>query len=91
MLDITPEYLDSFFDTTPYLVTIGNRQVMADPRDKGEPGDMVIVWPKKRAPMVLRRLARCEPYGDFYFATMAEQVVKVPCSKVTAIHRVVEH
>ena len=69
--------------------TIGNRQVMADPGDKGEPGDMVLVWPKKRAPMVLRRLARCKPYGTFYFATAGEQVVAVPCNKVTVIHGVI--
>ena len=55
MLEITHENLDTFFDSTEfavYSVTIGNRQVMADPRDKGDPGDMVLVWPRKRAPMV---------------------------------------
>ena len=50
MLDINSDNIDSFFDNAPYLVSIGNRQIMADPRDKGEPGDIVIVWPKKRAP-----------------------------------------
>ena len=78
MLEINHDNLDTFFETTPYLVTIGNHWLMADPGDKGEPGDMVIVWPKKRAPMVLRRLARCQPYGTFYFATAGEQVVAVP-------------
>ncbi len=92
MLDITHDNLDTFFETTPYLVTIGNRWLMADPGDKGEPGDMVLVWPKKRAPMVLRRLARYETYDvqdTFYFATAGEQVVAVPCNKVTAVHRVI--
>ncbi len=92
MLNITHDNLDTFFETTPYLVTIGNRWLMADPSDKGEPGDTVIVWPRKRAPMVLRRLARYETYevqDTFYFATAGEQVVAVPCNKVTAVHRVI--
>ncbi len=92
MLNITSDNLDSFFETTPYLVTIGNRWLMADPSDKGDPGEMVIVWPRKRAPMVLRRLARYETHDvqdTFYFATAGEQVVAVACNKVTAIHRVV--
>ncbi len=89
MLDITPDTMDSFFtNNAPYLVHLDGRQVVADPRDKGEPGDDVVVWPKRRGPMVLRRLARCEPYGTYYFAT-EDGVVAVPVNRVVAIHKVV--
>ena len=90
MLDITHENLDSFFvNNAPYLVRIDGRQVCADPRDRGEPGDAVVVWPKKRGPMMLRRLARCAPFDSFYFAAEDEEVVRVPCNKITAIHKIV--
>ena len=63
MLEITPDSLDQFFvNNAPYLVHIDGKQVCVDPRDKGEPGDTVVVWPKKRGPVMLRRLARCKPY-----------------------------
>ncbi len=59
-------------------------------RDKGEPGDIIVVWLKKRGPRVARRLARCAPYDTFHFMTLGtEEVVVVPCNKVSAIHKVV--
>ena len=39
--------------------------------------------------MVLRRLARRQPYGVYYFAMPCGEVVSVPVNKVSAIHRVV--
>ncbi len=89
MLEITSQNLDSFFtNNAPYLVHLYGRQVVADPRDKGEPGDDVVVWPKRRGPMVLRRLARCEPFSKYWFAT-EDGVVAVPVNRVAAIHKVV--
>ena len=90
MLNITPDTLDDFFtNNAPYHVHLDGKQVCADPRDKGEPGDTVVVWPKKRGPLVLRRLARYEADNSFYFATADEEVVSVPSNKVAAIHKVV--
>ena len=75
----------------PYELSVDGQQVRADPRDKGEPGDVVVVWPKKRGPRVARRLARSAPYDNFYFMTLGtEEVVAVPCNKVSAIHKVVD-
>ncbi len=88
MLNITPDTLDDFFtNNAPYLVHLDGRQICADPRDKGEPGDTVVVWLKRRGPTVLRRLARCEPFNNFWFAT-DDGTVAVPCNKVSAIHKV---
>ncbi len=75
----------------PYDPSSDGQQVRADPRDKGEPGDVVVVWPKKRGPRVARHLARSAPYDKFYFMTLGtEEVVGVPCSEVSAIHTVVD-
>lgn len=91
MLDITPENLDTFFVPGPYLVHIDGRQVAADPRDKGEPGDIVVVWPKRRPPRLLRRLARCQPFDRYFFSEPdTGATTAVPCNKVSAIHKVVE-
>ncbi len=86
------EHLSAFFEgTARYELSVDGQQVWADPRNKGEPGDVVVVWPKKRGPRVARRLARCAPYDNFYFMTLGtEKVVAVPCNKVSAIHKVVE-
>ena len=90
MLNITPDTLDSFFtNNAPYLVHLDGKQICADPRDKGEPGDTVVVWPKKRGPLVLRRLARNALDQLFYFAAPCGEVVSVPANKVAAIHKVV--
>ncbi len=84
--------LNAFLEgPTPYELSLDGQQVRADPRDKGEPGDVVVVWPKKRGPRVARRLTRCQPYDKFYFMTLGtEEVVAVPCNKVSAIHKVVD-
>lgn len=43
---------------------------------------------KKHGPMVMRRLARCEPFSKYRFAT-EDGVVVVPCNGVVAIHKVI--
>ena len=44
MLTITPDTLDTFFtNNAPYLVHLDGQQICADPRDKGEPGDTVVL------------------------------------------------
>ncbi len=89
MLTITPDTLDTFFtNNAPYLVHLDGKQICADPCDKGEPGDTVVVWPKKRGPLVLRRLARNTLDQLYYFAD-GDEVVSVPANKVAAIHKVV--
>ena len=86
------EHLSAFFEgTAPYELSVDGQQVRADPHDKGEPGDIIVVWLKKRGPRVARRLARCAPYDTFHFMTLGtEEVVAVPCNKVSAIHKVVD-
>ena len=75
----------------PYELSVDGQRIWADPRDKGEPGDVVVVWPKKRGPRMARRLARCIPYDLYYFMTLGtEELVAVPCNKVVAVHKVIE-
>ena len=89
MLNITPDTLDDFFtNNAPYLVHLDGKQICADPRNKGGPGDTVLVWPKKRGPLVLRRLAR-NTFDQLYYFADGEEVVSVPAHKVAAIHKVV--
>ncbi len=89
---VTGDTLDLYFPgNVPYALIVDGRQVLADPRDKGEPGDIVVVWPKKRGPRLARKLARYEMDGAFYFAMLdSGALVSVPHNKVTAIHRVVD-
>ena len=76
---------------TPYQLTINDREILADPQDKGEPGDLVVVWLKKRGPRLARRLARCSPFNSFYFRTPETgRVVEVPSNRVMAIHKMLE-
>ncbi len=56
----------------------------------GEPGDTVVIWPAKGAPLVARRLARCAPYDKFYFADLSDgRTVTLPVNKVRLIHTVI--
>ena len=85
------ERLDAFFpNNAPYLVHLDGQQICADPRDKGEPGDIVVVWPRKRGPRLARKLARHADGNSYWFADLADdQVVEIPNNKVTAVHKVV--
>ena len=73
-----------------YVLQTATERLVVDPRQKGEPGDLVVVWRKKRGPIVTRRLARCAPYNTFHFrAVDTGYAFELPCNKVTAIHAVV--
>ncbi len=85
-----------------YTLRIDSREVLVDPTNKGKPGDVVVLWPKKKTPVVSRRLARVVPYpGEadgpaplsdrYYFADLENgQMFDVPQNKTAAIHKVVE-
>ncbi len=91
-IEVTGETLDLYFPgNAPYALILDGRQVLADPRDKGEPGDIVVVWPKKRGPRLARKLARYEIDDSLYFFAMLDScaLVSVPHNKVTALHKVV--
>ncbi len=63
---------------------------MVDPRDKGDPGDLVVVWRKKRGPLITRRIARHSPFSTFWFRSLETgEIFELPCNKVSAIHAVV--
>ena len=34
-----------------YTLRIDSHEVLVDPTDKGKPGDIVVLWPKKKAPL----------------------------------------
>ncbi len=75
--------------------------MLVDPTDKGKPGDVVVLWPKKKAPVVCQRLARVVPYpGEadgpaplsdrYYFADLETgHMIDVAINKTAAIHKVV--
>ncbi len=44
------------------LVDAGNKGKPGDTGNKGKPGDTVVLWPKKKCPVIVRRLARTTPY-----------------------------
>ena len=72
------------------LQMMDGHRMLVDPSKKGEPGDIVVVWPRKRGPVITRRLARCAPYNTFYFRGLdTGDVFELPCNKVSAIHAVV--
>ena len=72
-----------------YVLQTATERLVVDPRKKGEPGDLVVVWAKKRGPVFARRLARCAPYDTFHFRTLdTGEVFELPCSKVSMIHAV---
>ena len=73
-----------------YTLQLGDTRLAVDPSKKGEPGDIVVVWPRKKGPMVALRLARCAPYSAFHFRALGTGAVfELRCSKVSAIHAVV--
>ena len=73
-----------------YRLQVNGHAVVADGASKGEPGDMVVIWPAKGGPRVARRLARCAPYDKFYFADLSDgRTCEIPVNKVRLIHAVV--
>ncbi len=88
---VTGDMLDTVFPgNAPYQLVVDGQQVFADPRRKGEPGDLVVIWPKNRGPRLARKLARYEMDNAFYFAMLdTGALVSVPHNKVTALHKVV--
>ncbi len=73
-----------------YVLQTATERLVVDPRQKGEPGDLVVVWRKKQGPMVTRRLARRSPFNTYYFCDLGTgDVFELPCNKVSAIHAVV--
>ncbi len=73
-----------------YKLQIDGHRMVVDPSKKGEPGDIVVVWPRKRGPVVVRRLARCAPYKTFHFRSLdTSGVFELPCNEVSAIHALV--
>ena len=72
-----------------YTLQVGETRLVVDPSKKGEPGDIVVVWPRKKGPLVARRLARCAPYSAYHFRDLCTaEVFEMRCSKVSAIHAV---
>ncbi len=73
-----------------YVLQTASERLVVDPRQKGEPGDLVVVWRKKRGPVVTRRLARRSPFNTYHFRDLdTGDVFELPCNKVSAIHAVV--
>ena len=84
-----------------YILRLEAHEVLVDPTHKGKPGDIVVLWPKKKGPVVCRRLARVVPYpGEadgpaplsdrYYFAELGNgQMFDVALNKTAAIHKVV--
>ena len=73
-----------------YVLQTAGERLVVDPRQKGDPGDIVVVWRKKRGPLVTRRLARCSPYRAYHFRDLdSGRVFELPCNKVAAIHSVI--
>ena len=44
-----------------YTLRVNGHDLIVDGSKKGQPGDVVVVWPVKGGPLVARRLARCRP------------------------------
>ena len=77
--------------TSFYTLRVNGHDLIVDGSKKGQPGDVVVVWPVKGGPLVARRLARCRPYRDYFFQTLAERrTLTVPCNKVRLIHAVID-
>ena len=85
-----------------YTLHTNGHEVLVDAGGKGKPGDTVVLWPKKKAPVVCRKLARVAPYAGesagpsplsdrFYFADLhTGHMFDVPLNKTAAIHKVVD-
>ncbi len=72
-----------------YALLTATERLVVDPRQKGEPGDLVVVWRKKRGPVLTRRLARRAPFNTYHFRDLKTgDVFELPCNKVSAIHAV---
>ena len=87
-----------------YVLRANARAVLVDPANKGKPGDLVVLWPKRKAPAIVRRLARTTPYAGeavgpagpallsdrFYFADPETgHTYDMAFKKVAAIHKVI--
>ncbi len=87
-----------------YTLRLNGHEVLVDAGNKGKPGDVVVLWPKKKCPVIVRRLARTSPYpGEavgpagvamlsdrFYYAVPGTgSMFDVAFKKVAAVHKVV--
>ena len=73
-----------------YTLQTGSERLVVDPSQKGDPGDLVVVWRKGRGPLITRRIARQSPFGTFWFRSLETgEIFELPCNKVSAIHAVV--
>ena len=84
-----------------YTLQLNGHEVLVNAGDKGKPGDTVVLWPKRKCPVIVRRLARYNAYpgeaagpaplsARYYFAELGTgQMFDVPISKTAAIHKVV--
>ena len=84
-----------------YMLRLNGHEVLVNAGDKGKPGDTVVLWPKKKCPVIVRRLARyCAYPGEsaspaplsarYYFAELGTgHMFDVATSKTAAIHKVV--
>ncbi len=72
-----------------YTLPVGDFHLVVDPSKKGEAGDIVVVWPRKKSPLVARRLARCVPYDTFHFRALGTGgVFELRCNRVCAIRSI---
>ncbi len=73
-----------------YALQTATERLVVDPYDKGDPGDLVVVWRKRRGPLITRRIARHSPFSTFWFRSLETgEIFELPCNKVSAIHAVV--
>ncbi len=86
-----PHVIPEIAGTPFYTLRVNGHDLVVDGSRKGKPGDLVVVWPVKGGPLIARRLARCIPYNQYFFQTLAEcRTLTVPCNKVRLIHAVVD-
>ena len=57
MHNVIPETAGTPF----YTLRVNGHDLVVDGSKKGQPGDVVVVWPVKGGPLIARRLARCIP------------------------------
>ncbi len=83
-----------------YVLRANGHEVLVDPANRGKPGDLVVLWPKRKPPAIVRRLARAISYpGEvhepapasqrYYFATVGGEMIDVPINKVAQIHKII--
>ncbi len=84
-----------------YTLRLNGHEVLVDAGNKGKPGDTVVLWPKKKCPVIVRRLARYTEYpgesatpaplsARYYFAELGTgHMFDVALNKTAAIHKVV--